>query len=80
MMFKFSKNLVRVRKAIKNWLKIYNAHKKRHLCEKEENIMDLYRILNEGYMYNNQIVLLKELKSTRHSLIELEEKSWRLRS
>jgi hypothetical protein len=30
-------------------------------------------------MYNTQIALLKDLEATRHSLLEVEEKSWRLR-
>ena len=79
MVFQFSKNLVRVKKSIKNWLKNYNAHKKRQLCEKVENIMDLNRILGEGSMYKTQIELLKDLEATKHSLLELEDKSWRLR-
>jgi hypothetical protein len=44
MMFQFSKNLVRVKKSINNWLKIYNYHKKKQLCETEEKLMDLYYI------------------------------------
>ena len=79
MVFQFSKNIFRVKKSIKNWLKNYNAHKKRQLCEKVENIMDLNRILGEGSMYKTQIGLLKDLEYTKHSLLELEDKSWRLR-
>jgi hypothetical protein len=79
LVFQVSKNLVRVKKSIKNWLKIYNAHNKRKLCEKVENIMDLNRILGEGSMYKTQIGLLKDLEATKHSLLELEDKSWRLR-
>jgi hypothetical protein len=80
MMFQFSKNIFRVKKCIKYWLKIYNAHKKRQLCEEEENIMDMNQILGEGSMYKTQIRLLKDLEATRHSLLELEEKYWSLRS
>jgi hypothetical protein len=30
-------------------------------------------------MYKTQIGLLKDLEATKHSLLELEDKSWRLR-